>query len=244
MYQIYFILEWHSVCFGRFFRPSSGVQDCTYSNRHLANRYCCLFASITSCSDGWTMFYVLPMLVHYVLCSASVGALMVHYVLCSASVGVLMVHYVLCSASVGALMVHYVLCSASVGALMVHYVLCSVSVGALKVHYVLCSASVGALKVHYYAGWSIYSTKHHLTSNTPLLFIQRAFNLTVSVNKQNLDIIITYLKQCRGHTFSLHDIIKAGECQAQFLSTVEAKLVWFIARQMRHSRPRFFCWGT
>jgi len=30
---------------GRFFRPSSGVQDRTYSNRHLSNRYCCLFAS-------------------------------------------------------------------------------------------------------------------------------------------------------------------------------------------------------
>jgi len=28
MYQIYFILEWHSTCFGRSFRPSSGVQDC------------------------------------------------------------------------------------------------------------------------------------------------------------------------------------------------------------------------
>ena len=33
MYQIYFILEWHSTCFGRSFRPSSGVQDCTYSNQ-------------------------------------------------------------------------------------------------------------------------------------------------------------------------------------------------------------------
>ena len=29
MYQIYFILEWHSTCFGRSFRPSSWVQDCT-----------------------------------------------------------------------------------------------------------------------------------------------------------------------------------------------------------------------
>ena len=37
MYQIYFILEWHSTCFGRSFRPSSGVQDCTY-------RYSCLLA--------------------------------------------------------------------------------------------------------------------------------------------------------------------------------------------------------
>jgi len=44
-YQINFILEWHSTCFGRSFRPSSAVQDCTYSNRHLSNRYCCLLAS-------------------------------------------------------------------------------------------------------------------------------------------------------------------------------------------------------
>jgi len=40
-----FILEWHSTCFGRSFRPSSWVQDCAYSNRHLSNRYCCLLAS-------------------------------------------------------------------------------------------------------------------------------------------------------------------------------------------------------
>ena len=40
-----FIFERHSTYFGRSFRPSSGVQDCTYSNRHLSNRYCCLFAS-------------------------------------------------------------------------------------------------------------------------------------------------------------------------------------------------------
>ena len=45
MYQTYFILEWHSTCFGRSLRPSSGVQDCTYCNRHLSTRYCCLLAS-------------------------------------------------------------------------------------------------------------------------------------------------------------------------------------------------------
>ena len=31
MYQIYFIFECSSASFGRSFRPSSGVQDCTYS---------------------------------------------------------------------------------------------------------------------------------------------------------------------------------------------------------------------
>ena len=40
-----FILEWHTTCFGRSFRQSSGVQDCTYSNRRLSNRHCCLLAS-------------------------------------------------------------------------------------------------------------------------------------------------------------------------------------------------------
>jgi len=45
MYEIYFILEWHSTCFGRSFRPSSGVQDCTYSDRPMSNRHCCLLAT-------------------------------------------------------------------------------------------------------------------------------------------------------------------------------------------------------
>ena len=40
-----FILERYSTRFGRSFRPSSGIQDCTYNNRHLSNRYCCLLAS-------------------------------------------------------------------------------------------------------------------------------------------------------------------------------------------------------
>ena len=40
-----FILERHSTCFGRSFLPSSAVQDCTYSNRHMSNRYCWLLAS-------------------------------------------------------------------------------------------------------------------------------------------------------------------------------------------------------
>jgi len=33
-----FYFKWHSTCFGRSFRPSSAVQDCTYSNRHLPHR--------------------------------------------------------------------------------------------------------------------------------------------------------------------------------------------------------------
>jgi len=42
----YFILDWNSTCFGRSFRPSSGVRDCTYSNRHMSNRYYYLQADI------------------------------------------------------------------------------------------------------------------------------------------------------------------------------------------------------
>jgi len=30
---MYFILKWHSTCFGQYFCPSSGVQICTYSNQ-------------------------------------------------------------------------------------------------------------------------------------------------------------------------------------------------------------------
>jgi len=35
----------HSTCLGRSSRPSSGVQDCTYSNRYTSNMYCYLLAS-------------------------------------------------------------------------------------------------------------------------------------------------------------------------------------------------------
>ena len=40
-----FIFGRHSTCCGRSFRPSSGVQDCTHSNRHMSNIYCCLLAT-------------------------------------------------------------------------------------------------------------------------------------------------------------------------------------------------------
>ena len=59
MYQIYFILEWHSTCFGQSFRPSSAVQDCTYSNRHTPNRYCWLPASKQIAVSVWHL-YVQP----------------------------------------------------------------------------------------------------------------------------------------------------------------------------------------
>jgi len=37
-----FILVKQSTCFGRSFRPSSGAQDCSYSNRHMLNSCCYL----------------------------------------------------------------------------------------------------------------------------------------------------------------------------------------------------------
>jgi len=46
-------LEWHSTCFGRSLRPSSGVQDCTYSNRYMSYRYCYLLAVGTVLNSWW-----------------------------------------------------------------------------------------------------------------------------------------------------------------------------------------------
>jgi hypothetical protein len=43
-----FILAKHSTCFGRSFRPSSGVQDCTYSNR------------LCQTETGWNQFHLVP----------------------------------------------------------------------------------------------------------------------------------------------------------------------------------------
>jgi len=36
-----FILVKRYTCFGRSLRPSSGAQNCTYSNRHVSNSCCC-----------------------------------------------------------------------------------------------------------------------------------------------------------------------------------------------------------
>jgi len=55
MYQIYF---WMTFCVkysGWYFRLSSGVRNCTYSNRHLSSRYCCLLASKQTAVSAWHM---------------------------------------------------------------------------------------------------------------------------------------------------------------------------------------------
>jgi len=47
-----FILEWQSTYFGRSFRPSSGVQDCTYSNRYLFDKCLLLYVQSWTPDDG------------------------------------------------------------------------------------------------------------------------------------------------------------------------------------------------
>ena len=69
MYQVYFILEWHSTCFRRSFRPSSGVQDCTYTKRHLSSRYCCLPASVYQME----LFHLVPASNHSLLSLTTVS---------------------------------------------------------------------------------------------------------------------------------------------------------------------------
>ena len=49
-----FILVKHSTCFGRSFRPLSGAQDCTYSNRRMPNS-CCYLKQL---SDICLLLYV------------------------------------------------------------------------------------------------------------------------------------------------------------------------------------------
>jgi hypothetical protein len=49
----FFISVRHSTCFRRFFLPSSGAQNCTYSVRYLSDRYCCLLLACGS-SNGLT----------------------------------------------------------------------------------------------------------------------------------------------------------------------------------------------
>ena len=48
-----FISVRHSTCFRRYFRPSSGAQNCIYSVRHLSNHYCYLLLTAGS-SNGLT----------------------------------------------------------------------------------------------------------------------------------------------------------------------------------------------
>jgi hypothetical protein len=47
------ILVEHSTCFGRSFCPSSGAQDCAYSNGHMSNRYCYMLASKQVTVPNW-----------------------------------------------------------------------------------------------------------------------------------------------------------------------------------------------
>ena len=55
-----FISVRRCTCFRRFFRPSSGAQNCTYSIKHLSDRYCylllaCKLADALHVSDGFSI---------------------------------------------------------------------------------------------------------------------------------------------------------------------------------------------
>jgi len=45
-----FISVRRSACFRRFFLPSSGAQNCTYSVRHLSDHYCYLLLAVQAIS--------------------------------------------------------------------------------------------------------------------------------------------------------------------------------------------------
>ena len=65
-YTIFFeFIEYHSTCFGRSFRPSSGVQECSYSVRHMSYRLddCLLAGSQLTCmTDTCCCVYSLELL--------------------------------------------------------------------------------------------------------------------------------------------------------------------------------------
>jgi len=69
MYQIYVILEWHHICFGRSLRTSSGVQDFTYNKRHLSNRYCWLLANKHTAISVWQMPFAVCTVLNFLWCT-------------------------------------------------------------------------------------------------------------------------------------------------------------------------------
>ena len=57
---IFEFIEYHPTCFGRCFRPSSGVQDCTHSIRYMSYRlFDCMLAS-----TSWNEFHLVPVSKH------------------------------------------------------------------------------------------------------------------------------------------------------------------------------------
>ena len=55
MYQIYFILEWHSTCFGRSFSQSSDTAVCFLASRqqYLIDMCLLLYVQSWTADDGW-----------------------------------------------------------------------------------------------------------------------------------------------------------------------------------------------
>jgi len=52
MFHNLFISVRRSACFRRFFRPSSGVQNCTYSVRYWSDKYLTLYVQFCATDDG------------------------------------------------------------------------------------------------------------------------------------------------------------------------------------------------
>jgi len=51
-FLILFVSVGRSTCFRRFFRPSSGAQNCTYSVRYLSDQYCYLLLALARLASG------------------------------------------------------------------------------------------------------------------------------------------------------------------------------------------------
>ena len=52
-FQNLFISVRRSMCFRRFFHPSSGAQNCTYSIRYWSDQYLTLYVQFWAPDDGW-----------------------------------------------------------------------------------------------------------------------------------------------------------------------------------------------
>ena len=52
-FKFILFLKLRSTCFRRSFLPSSGIQDCTYSNRYMSVRYCWLLATKQTVVSVW-----------------------------------------------------------------------------------------------------------------------------------------------------------------------------------------------
>jgi len=59
MNTVFGFIEYHSTCFGRSFRPSSGVQDCTHGSRCMSYKLvdCLLAGTRWNCPLAWVYLF-------------------------------------------------------------------------------------------------------------------------------------------------------------------------------------------